>query len=58
MADKAKEIIGVEVNPDAIKDAKVNTKLNGIKNAKHFVGYCWGPRKSLDFWGERSEASD
>ena len=38
MADKAKEIIGVEVNPDAIKDAKVNTKLNGIKNAKHFVG--------------------
>ena len=36
MADKAKEIIGVEVNSDAIKDAKENAKLNGIKNAKFY----------------------
>ena len=36
MADKAKEIIGVEVNSDAIKDAKENAKLNGITNAKFY----------------------
>ena len=36
MADIAKEIIGVEVNSDAIKDAKENAKLNGVKNAKFF----------------------
>ena len=36
MADIAGEIIGVEVNSDAIKDAKENAKLNGVKNAKFF----------------------
>ena len=36
MAECAKEIIGVEVNSDAIKDAKENAKLNGIKNAKFY----------------------
>ena len=36
MADAAKEIIGVEVNSDAIKDAKENAKLNGITNARFY----------------------
>ena len=36
MADKAKQIIGVEVNKDAIRDAKVNAQLNGIKNTKFY----------------------
>ena len=36
MADVAGEIIGVEVNSDAIKDAKENAKLNGITNAKFY----------------------
>ncbi len=36
MANDAKEIIGVEVNSDAIKDAKENAKLNRVTNAKFF----------------------
>lgn len=36
MANIAKKIIGVEVNSDAIKDAKENAKLNGITNAKFY----------------------
>jgi 23S rRNA (uracil1939-C5)-methyltransferase len=30
----AKELIGCEVNADAIKDAKINAKINNITNAK------------------------
>lgn len=37
-ADKVKEIIGVEVVPEAIKYANENAKLNDIKNAKFYVG--------------------
>lgn len=33
-ADRAKEVIGIELNPDAVKDARINAKENGIKNAK------------------------
>jgi len=36
MASNAKEIIGAEINNDAIKDAKENARLNGIKNAKFY----------------------
>jgi len=38
MADKAKEIIGVEIVPEAIEDAKINMNLNGIKNARFICG--------------------
>jgi len=31
-SDNAKEVISVELNPDAVKDAKKNAKLNNIKN--------------------------
>ncbi len=34
MADSAKSIIGVEIIPEAIEDAKYNTQINGIKNAR------------------------
>ena len=34
---KVKSVIGVEINADAIKDAKENAKLNGIKNAKFYA---------------------
>lgn len=34
MSDKAGEIIGVEVNSDAVKDAIKNAEINGIKNAR------------------------
>lgn len=34
MADSAKSIIGVEIIPEAIEDAKYNAQINGIKNAR------------------------
>lgn len=33
-----KEVIGVELNGDAVKDAKINAKINGVKNARFFKG--------------------
>ena len=38
MADKAKEIIGVEIVPEAIEDAKINMNLNDIKNSRFICG--------------------
>lgn len=34
MAKTAKKVIGVEIIPDAVKDAGINAELNGIKNAE------------------------
>ena len=34
VADKAKQVIGVEINRDAVKDAIANARLNALKN-------CW-----------------
>lgn len=33
-ADKARQVVGVEVNPDAVRDAAGNAKHNGVKNAR------------------------
>ena len=33
---KAKRVIGVELNGDAVKDAKVNAELNGVKNIEFY----------------------
>ncbi len=38
LADKAKQVYGVEIIPQAIEDAKENAKRNGITNAEFFVG--------------------
>ena len=38
MASKAKEIIGVEIVPEAIEDAKLNMQINGITNARFLCG--------------------
>ena len=35
-SDKAKEVISVELNPDAVRDAIVNAKRNGIKNVRFY----------------------
>lgn len=35
-ASKAKEVIGVELNKDAVKDAIANAKINGIKNVRFY----------------------
>lgn len=36
MANGCKELIGVEIIPDAIKNAKKNARTNGVKNARFF----------------------
>ena len=38
LASGAREVIGVEVNRDAVADAKVNAAENGIKNAVFYAG--------------------
>lgn len=35
-SDKAKQVIGVELNADAVKDARINAKNNGIKNIQFY----------------------
>lgn len=37
-SDKVKELYGIEVVENAIKDAKENSKLNNIKNSEFFIG--------------------
>ena len=38
LAQKAKQVYGVEIVPPAIEDAKDNARRNGIKNAEFYVG--------------------
>lgn len=38
LAQKAKQVYGVEIIPQAIQDAKINAEINGIRNAEFFVG--------------------
>ena len=38
LAQKAKQVYGVEIVPQAIDDAKVNSKINNLDNAEFFVG--------------------
>lgn len=38
LAKKAKKVIGVEIVPEAIDDAKVNASINEINNAEFLVG--------------------
>jgi len=38
MAEKVNHVYGIEIIPEAIDDAKENTKLNDIDNADYYVG--------------------
>ena len=38
LAQKAKKVMGVEIIPAAIEDAKKNAEMNGITNVEFFVG--------------------
>lgn len=38
LAQKAKEVCGVEIIPEAIADAKQNAERNGLSNTRFFVG--------------------
>lgn len=37
-ADKAAQVIGVELNPDAVRDAEKNARRNGVENAAFYPG--------------------
>ena len=36
LSGSAREVIGAEIVPEAVKDAKENARINGVKNAKFF----------------------
>ena len=38
LAQKAKQVYGVEIVPEAIDDARLNARMNGFDNAQFFVG--------------------
>ncbi len=51
MAKKAKKIIGVEIVPEAIEDAKINARLNSIDNAEFLCGDASVAAKELQSRG-------
>ena len=52
MAKGAKEVIGVEINEDAVTDASFNASANGIKNARFIKGDAGEFMQSLAEKGE------
>lgn len=38
MADKCKKLVGIEIVPDAVKNAEDNAKINKIDNAEYYCG--------------------
>ncbi len=47
MSDNVKKLIGVEVCPEAVEDAKFNARLNGIENAEFICDDAEGAAKTL-----------
>ncbi|MBQ3150827.1 MAG: 23S rRNA (uracil(1939)-C(5))-methyltransferase RlmD [Clostridia bacterium] len=47
MAKTAKKVIGVEIIPDAVRDAKINAELNGINNAEFICADAGEAAKQL-----------
>ncbi len=52
MADAAREVIGVEVNKDAVADAMTNAALNGVENARFFAADAGEFMKNMATAGE------
>ena len=55
LSQKAKQVYGVEIVPQAIEDAKNNAKLNGITNAQFFVGKA--EEVLPEFYEKKADAS-
>lgn len=55
MADQARRVIGVEIIPQAVEDAKQNAADNGITNAEF---HCMDAAKAADMLKERGEKPD
>lgn len=47
IAGSIKRLIGVEIVPDAVRDARVNAKANGIENAEFICGDAFDAAKKL-----------
>ena len=54
-AGRAREVVGVEINEDAVRDARENARLNGIENAR-FV--CGDAARAMTQMAERGEHID
>lgn len=48
LADRVKNVIGVEIVPEAIEDAKINAAINSITNAEFICGDAALAAKELD----------
>lgn len=55
MANKARRLIGVEVIPEAIDNAKENARINGISNSEFFCGDAGKIAELLYQRGERPD---
>lgn len=55
MASKAKSVIGVELNKDAVKDAIANAKLNNITNARFIAADASDYMESMAAAGEKAD---
>ncbi len=55
LAKKAKKVIGVEIVPQAIENAKENAELSSISNAEFYCGDCTEVVESLLEKGERAD---
>lgn len=54
-AKRAKNVIGVELNPDAVRDARINAKENKITNARFYQGDAG---EFMDNMAENGEHAD
>lgn len=54
-AGKAGQVLGVELNRDAVKDAIINAKLNGIKNCWFTVGDAGKYMEEMSTGGKRPD---
>ena len=54
-SDRAKRVIGVELNGDAIKDARVNAQLNDVKNIEFYKDDAGKFMSELALAGEREQ---
>lgn len=55
MADKVKKLIGVEIIPEAIQNAKANAKANGVENAEFICGDAGAIAQTLAERGEKPD---
>ncbi|MBQ7032971.1 MAG: 23S rRNA (uracil(1939)-C(5))-methyltransferase RlmD [Clostridia bacterium] len=57
LARKAKKVVGVEIVPEAIADAKKNAVRNGIRNAEFYAGDAFEATETLLQNGETADVA-